>query len=223
MKKFSNIEEKQKVLKEQKPKMNKLVDYMIRENLQVTYNGDLDEAINKKFTIDGSDELVEKLQSVIEKYKMSMELTLTESLKYKYGNQFDQKSINKEIKESSNIYLNIIPLPHDIFSNEDYEQIHEDTIVLKSLNNIPTDYMDYVNYSHASKYFENGNNVKMRYTNEGWELNFENSDNYGTSIDSNTDKFKKFIGENKEFVADFLRATSELIGSQNLLLNKNLI
>ena len=77
--------------------------------------------------------------------------TFSNNLKYKYGNQFDQKSINNEINEKiSNIYLNVTPFPQDIFSDEDYE-LNENSITLKSLNKIPTDYMDYINYNVASK------------------------------------------------------------------------
>jgi len=222
MKKFSNIEEK-KVLVEQKPKINRLVDHLIKENLQVTYNGDVDEAITKKLTIDGSDELVEKLNQIVENHKTSTEKSVTENLKYKYGSQFDQKTINKEINESiSNIYLNITPFPQDIFSPEDYE-LNEDVVILRSLNNIPSDYMDYVNYNNAIKYFENGNSVTMRYSGGSWELNFKDNGKYGSTIESKGDKYKKFLTENNNFVADFLRATSELVGTQNLLLNKTLI
>jgi len=223
MKKFSNIDEKKAVLAEQKPKINKLVDHLIKENIQVTYSGDVDEALTKKLTVEGSDKLVEKLNIIIENYKTATELTVKENLKYKYGNQLDQKSINQEIKESvSNIYVNVTPFPQDIFSSEDYE-LNEDTITLRSLNNMPSDYMDYINYTSASKYFESGNNVRMRYSNGSWELYFENNGQYGTTIDSKEDKYKKFISENKEFVADFLRATSELVGTQNLLLDKFLV
>jgi len=223
MKKFSNIDEKKLVLTEQKPKINRLVDHLIKENIQVTYSGDVDEALTKKLTVEGSDKLVEKLNTIIENYKTATELSVRENLKYKYGSQLDQKSINQEIKESvSNIYVNVTPFPQDIFSAEDYE-LNEDTITLRSLKNMPTDYMDYINYNVASKYFENGNNVKMRYSNGSWELYFENNGKYGTTIDSKEDKYKKFIGENKEFVADFLRATSELVGTKNILLEKKLI
>jgi len=224
MKKFSNINKKEEVLKEQKPKINKLVEHLVKENLQVTYNGDVEEAITKKFSIVGSDDLAEKLEEIIENHKNSNGQELTESLKYKYGSQLDQKNINKDIKLlEDSIYLNVTPFPQDVFSNEDYDQIHEDTIVLRSLNNIPTDYMDYVNYSNAKKYFESGNNIKMRYNSGSWELNFENNGQYGTTIDSKEDKYKKFITENRDFVADFLRATSDLVGTQNLLLNKFLV
>jgi len=224
MKKFSNIEEK-KILTEQKPKINRLVETLIKENLQVTYDGDVDEAISKKLTIEGSDTLVEKLSKIIEDNKTITETTLTESLKYKFGSQFDQTTLNKLIESSiSNIYLNIVPAPHDIFSSEDYE-LNEDTITLKTLNNIPSDYMDFVNYQNASKYFESGNNVKLRYVgpNEGWELYFNDNGNFGTTIDSKSDKYKKFLTENKEFVADFLKATTQLIGTQNVVLDKFLV
>jgi len=58
MKKFSNIEQKENILKEQKPTINKLVEKFIKDNLQVAYNGDIDEAITKKLTIEGSDNLI---------------------------------------------------------------------------------------------------------------------------------------------------------------------
>ncbi len=223
MKKFSNVDEKNKVLTEQKPKINKLVDFLIKENVQVTYDGDVDEAITKKLTISGSDELVEKLNSLIEKSKTETETYLSETLKYRFGNQYDQKSLNEEIKlENSKIYSDVIPLPQDIFSTEDFEQIQEDTIILKSLNNIPTDYMDFVNLSNATKYFENGNSVKLKFSGS-WELNFTDNGSYGTIIDSKSDKYSKFLSENKDFVADFLRATTELIGTKNVLLNKEFI
>lgn len=223
MKKFSNIDEKKSVLSIQKPKINKLVDHLIKENLQVTYNGDVDEAITKKLTIEGSYDLVEKLKSIIDNYVNDTKEKTIKNLKYKYGNQLDQNSINNEINESiSNIYVNVTPFPQDVFSDEDYE-LDEDTIILKSLNNIPTDYMDYINYNLSVKYFESGNNIKIRYSNGSWELNFVKNGEYGTPIDSDSDIYKQFINENNEFIADFLRATKELIGSQNLLLDKKLI
>jgi len=222
MKKFSNLEEK-KVLVEKKPQINRLVEHLIKENLQVVYNGDVDEAIKVKLSIDGSNELTEKLNQIIEEHIKTTEIVLKEQLKYKYGNQFDQNEINNLINENySNLYLNINPFPQDIFSPEDYE-LNEDVVVLRTLNNIPSDYMDYVNYTESEKYFESGNKVKMRYDEGCWEISFEDNKSYGTTIDSKTDKYKKFISENKDFVADFIKATSELIGTQNLLLDTILV
>jgi hypothetical protein len=227
MKKFSNIDEKSKVLQEQKPKFNKLVDILIRENLQVSYDGDCDDILTRKLTIDGSNNLVEKLNIIIEKYKSQTTDILTETIQYQYGNQIDQKSINKEIEILENyLYLDIIPSPYDIFSLEDMtnEMISEDTLVLKSLNNIPTDYMDYINLQESKKFFENENTIRLRYIGpvQGWELYFEcNFKNYGTTIDSKEDKYKKFLTENKEFIGDFLNATTSLVGASFLSLNKS--
>jgi hypothetical protein len=223
MKKFSNIDEKKLVLTEQKPKINKLIEHIIKENLQVVYSGDYNEILSTNLNVVGSDVLVEKLNLLIENYKQTTEKLITEKLKYKYGNQLDQNSINNKINENlSKIYDNITPLPQDIFSATDYK-LNENTITLNSLKNIPTDYMDYINHNNAIKYFENGNNIKLKYSNNSWELNFENNSQYGTSIDSSENKYKNFISENKEFVADFLSATQNLIGTKNLLLNKYLI
>ncbi|NPV13291.1 MAG: hypothetical protein HPY57_16140 [Ignavibacteria bacterium] len=226
MKKFSNINEKEKVVSVQKPKLNKTVEYFVKENIHIVYDGDADDIIGKKLTIEGTDELSEKLNILIEKLKDETIEQLSEIMKYNFGNQHDQKSIDKMIEcYASNLHLNIIPSPFDVFSNEDYEQINDDTIVLKSLNNMPSDYLDYVNYQNAIKYFESGNLIRLRYAgpNIGWELYFENNGEYGTIIDGKEDKYKKFITENKEFVADFLRATKDLIGSQHLLLDKILV
>jgi hypothetical protein len=90
---------------------------------------------------------------------------------------------------------------------------------------MPSNYMDYINYQNAVKYFESGNLIKMRYAGPGigWELFFENKGNYGTTIEGKEDKYKKFLNENKDFVADYLSATKELIGAQNMLLDKNFI
>lgn len=222
MKKFSNIDEKEIILKEQKPKMNSLVEHLINKNLQVAYNGDVDVAITKNFSIEGSDTLTEKLEQVIENFTKNVETSVKENLKYKFGSQYDQKTLNKEIKLlEDSIYLNITPFPQDIFSSEDYE-MNEEIIILKSLNNIPTDYMDYVNLNNAQKFFENGN-INLRYNDGIWELKFENNGDFGTNISSDNDKYKLFINENKDFVSDFLRATTQLIGSQNISLDKYFI
>lgn len=229
MKKFSNIDEKTNILKEQKSKINKLVDILIRENLHVSYDGDLGNDITKKFTIEGSDNLVNKLNDLIERHVTESNDVLIESIKYKYGNQLDQIGINKEIKLLENyLHIDIIPSPYDIFSLEDAmnESMSDDMLVLKSLNNIPTDYMDYVNLQESKKFFENGNTIRLRYAGpmNGWELNFEcNYNNYGTSIESKDDKYKHFLIENKQFIANFLEATSTLIGASFLSLNKSFV
>ena len=73
MKKFSNINKKEQVLKEEKPKLTKLVDHLIKENLNVAYNGDVEEAITKNFSIDGSVQLTEKLEEIIKNYTSNIE------------------------------------------------------------------------------------------------------------------------------------------------------
>jgi len=224
MKKFSNIEQKEKMLSEQKPKFNKIVDKLISENLQVTYNGNLEEMLNKKFDIIGSDKLVEGINDIIENYKSKMSADLFESLKYKYGKSLDQKFVNEEIKNiTKNLYSNIATLPHDIFSDKDYIQLKENTIELKSMNNIPTDYMDFININEANKFFENSNIIKIKSINKSWEVVFENSNNYGISTNDKYDKYQLFLKENKEFIASFISATCELIGNVNILLERRLV
>jgi len=222
MKRFSNIEEKAKIISEQKPKLNNLVEYLVKENLQVSFTGDVDDVVTNKFTIDGTDELVEKINTYIEKCKIETEKLVLENIKYTQAQYFYESVINDQIKfETSKIYPDMIPFPHDIFSSVDYDKLQENTIVLKSLSNIPTSYMDHVNYDFANKYFESGNNIILKYSN-GWELIFESNGNYGTPIDDTDVKYKLFLHENKDFVADFLTATTELIGTKNIKIEKRL-
>lgn len=222
MKRFSNIVEKAKIQSEQKPKLNNLVDYLVKENLQVSYTGDVDDIVTNKFTIDGTDDLVEKLNAYIDTCKQKTENNILENIKYTQAQYIEQSVINEQIKlETAKIYPDMIPFPHDIFSSDDYDKIQENTIKLKSLKNIPTSYMDFINIDFANKYFKSGNQIKLKYSN-GWELVFESTDNYGTPIDDINVKYKLFLTENKDFVADFLTATTDLIGRKNVKIEKRL-
>jgi hypothetical protein len=93
-----------------------------------------------------------------------------------------------------------------------------------SINNI-VDSNDRFNFERqqSKKYFESNNTIKLRYAGPEWELYFDcNPENYGTTINSIDEKWVEFVKENNEFIGDFLRATKELIGGQNLLIDKRL-
>lgn len=222
MKKFSNIEQKETIIKQQKTKYDKVVEKLVSEKLQPVYNGNLEEILNKNITVEGVDIFIEGLVKIIEEQKDELKNKLFHNLKYKYGQYLDQKSLNEEIKITlKNLHDGIIVEPSDVFCNEDYNIVGE-KLILNSMSNIPVDFMDYVTETQINKYFTNGNSIII--SNSGnWNIIFENSNNYGTIVNDNRDKYKLFISENKEFIADFLNGVSNLIGNKNILLEKRFV
>lgn len=220
MKKFSNLDNKSKHIEINKPKISKMVEKLIKKTLTVAYSGNSDEILDKKLSIDGIEKFVEKLTLLIDTNKENIKKLTIESLKYQ-NIKHDQISINQRIdflKEQIND--TIILSPEDIFSEDDYT-IENKNIILKSLNNIPIDYLNHVNIMESERYFKD-NTVLIRESNKGWSLSFINSDKYGIVIDTENDKYAKFIKENSKFIADFILATTNLIGNKNLLLDKKL-
>jgi len=223
MQKFSNMEEKEQ-LKLVNPKINKLVEKLISLNLSVSYSGDSNDIIGKNIKIDGIDNLVEKLESLKEWTIVDGMNKLTEKLKYS-GIINDQETINKEIellKESK--HDSIIFSPEDIFEASDYKKSNK-MFVFESMKSIPIDYMSRINLLETDDYFSKGNKITIIYEgiNKGWNVAFNSNDTYGTSVDDEETKYDYFVKENSEFIADFVAATTELIGAKKLTLEKRLI
>lgn len=221
MKKFSNQEIK-KEIKIISPKIDKIIDILINENINIQYNGDEKEIDNKNLSIDGIEILKEKLNEFIDVEVEKAKTQLNESIKYNF-NYVDQNLMNEKIKLlEDTIYNNVIPTPEDIFSYEDYE-LGQDDIKLTTLNNMPNNYLDFINNENAYKYFNEGNSIKIRFQ-DGWNLYFEpNYKEFGTNIDDKNTKYKKFVESNNDFIGDFLKATSNLIGADNLMIDSLLI
>lgn len=225
MKKFSSHE-----IKTEKtsisPKRNELIKLLVKENIDVLYDGDENDIFDKQINIQGQEELIEKINSFIAEEKEKYGKILTENLKYQYGLYVNHVQINGQIKileNSINDFL--IASPIDIFSNEDYT-LEGKKIIFNKLDNIPVDYLDYLNMANVNKFFEESNKLAIEYVNpnESWTILFTpNLDNYGTSVDETDEKYKLFIKENKEFIADFLEATNNLIGSKNIKIDGRLL
>jgi len=223
MKKFTNLE-KIEELKEVKPKINKLIEKMISLNLSVSYSGDANEIIGKTTKIDGVEKLVEKINNLIQKNNLKNASVLKEQLNYSTIKN-NHESINKQIemlKESK--HDTIIYSPEDIFSANDYKKSNK-LFVLESMKSIPLDYLSKVNKREVSDYFSSGNKIEIIYEglDKGWSLSFKSSDKYGTNTDAESVKYGYFIKENADFIADFVSATSELIGSKNLKIENKLL
>lgn len=200
MKKFSNQDNKEKILKTIEPKNDELIKKLVNENINISYCGDDCEISNKELKVIGVTELIQKVNDYISTIKDNETNVLKESLKYMQ--YIDESEIDNKIKILEGMYPNMIPTPADIFSSEDYE-ISSDGIILRTLNNIPLDFMDYINLDESSNYFDD-NYIKIRYFDK-WEITFETKE----------DK-KKVLKDNKFFIADFIDATRNLVGAANL-------
>ena len=76
MKKFSSHEiknEKKSIL----PKRDELINLLVKENINIIYNGDENDIYDKQLNIDGKEELIEKFNQFVidEKNKFSNILT----------------------------------------------------------------------------------------------------------------------------------------------------
>ena len=223
MKKFTNIE-KLEELKEINPKTNKLVEKLTSLNLSVSYSGYSDDIVGKDIKIDGVDKLVESLNNIIEKSNKDTTIKLTETLKYS-SIRNNHKQINHEIKLlNEKKHDDIVYSPEDIFDSNDYMK-SEKVFILESLNTIPVDYLAKLNNIETQNYFSNNNKVNIIYEgiNKGWNVSFISNDFYGVASDDKNDKYNKFIKENADFIADFISATTSLIGANNLKLENKLI
>lgn len=175
---------------------------------------------------EGKDELVDALVQLVEDEKSYKVKKVTESLKSKFGNYIDQNYINQTIKKLNEEYvdLNIIPNPKDIFSSEDYtsSDVAIEEIVLDSLDEMPSVYLDYINLQSSNYYFSEGHYIIIRYVSptDGWELSFGgNMEEYGTSITSPSEKRNMFIESHGDFIKSFYEATVALIGESAIMLD----
>ena len=223
MKKFTNLE-KIEELKEVNPKINKLVEKLVSLNLSVSYSGDSNDIIGKNVKINGVNKLVEDLETFIEKKNNETRQTITENLKYSIDKNNQTELLNKIELLKETKHDNIIWSPEDIFDVNDYTKTNKQ-FILETMNSIPLDFLHKVNKREVSDYFSNGNKITIIYEglDKGWYVSFNNSNKYGTSTDDNMTKYNYFVKENSEFIADFIAATSELIGSKNLKLDNKLV
>ena len=216
MKKFSNLEEKENIQKTQPSKLEKTIEKYIKENLTISIVGD--SYTGKVLNIGGKSEFITEFLKIVENQKETNDILVKESIKNQSQNFFDQKSINEQLEKLYEMYdeMVIAPAPEDIFNSEDYD-MNMDTLILKSLNVVPQDYLDYINKGVSDKYFLNGNTVRILHSDKGWHLFFI------PSLRAHSDNYNDFIIYNKEFISDFIKATERLIGANNLNIDPKLI
>ena len=224
MKKFTNLE-KIEELKTVNPKITKLVEKLVSLNLSVSYSGDENDIIGKDIKIDGIDKLIENLELTIDWNNVQTFSKIVENVKYNPLIKSNQVELNEKINQLKELkHDSIIYSPEDIFESSDYTKSNK-LFVLESMKSIPMDFLHKVNKREVSSYFEKGNKIEIIYegVDKGWNLSFKKSDDYGTMTDAENVKYDFFIKENADFIADFVSATSLLIGSKNLKLETKLI
>jgi hypothetical protein len=219
MKKFSNQNIKEELLKTQLPKLNQTILNAIEDNIMLSSNN---ENMNN-VEILGKDELVEKIINFIEEKRKEKKIILQETLKYKYVNNINLPEINEHINNLSKLCVEVTPAPEDIFNREDYIK-ENDSIILEKINNIPLSYIDFINNQNAKDYINEGNKIKIEKLKNGWGLQFiPNIINYGTELDNYMARYEKFIKENKDFISDFIDASVQIVGKDKIKLENKLI
>ena len=145
-------------------------------------------------------------------------------LKRQSSDFFDVNKINEAMFFVNNRMDSLVTIPsaNQVFDTSDYSK-ENDEIVLNKLEKMPEKYLDYLNKEVSNRFFDNGNFIKIS---ESWKLDFVPANNY--SFDKSggaitTLDYKRFMLENKEFIADFIKATQMLIGSKNLKFNNQLL
>ena len=83
-------------------------------------------------------------------------------------------------------------------------------------------YRDYLKEDDIQRFFENNNKISIKNlgSTKGWEILFD--PNLNDYIGTTNEKWRSFILENKEFIADFLKATTELIGIEKSLIDNRI-
>jgi hypothetical protein len=220
MKKFSSISQKDKI-GEQPSTLQKTIEKLIKECILVKIENEPN--LNLDYSLQGKEELLESVITFIENTKKKVsEITLEKNkqLNAHYINLFELNQhiscLQKELEK-----YEVIPSPEDIFASEDYQIIGE-SMVLENISKIPLDhYVDYLKDDNIHNFFEKHKiKIKDLGSEKGWEILFDpNLEDY---IGTMTEKWRSFVLENRDFIADFLKATTNLVGVEKTLIDNRI-
>ena len=201
------------ILREKKqPLLNKALSNLISENI----------SIKGEDTLEGKDKLIQNFQSFLTQERETNKTRVLENIKSKSFQNINFFDINNRIDllSESVEQMEIIPSVEDIFAAEDFSKTNEN-FTFGKLTQIPSEkFSEYMNENAINSYFEDGNQIIIK-ENNGWEIYFE--PNLNRYIGSNNEKWNSFILENKNFIADFIKSSSELIGPKNLRIDSRII
>ena len=201
------------VLKEKRqPLLNKELSNMIDENI----------SIKGEDILEGKDKLIQDFQSFLTQEKEFTKIKVLENVKSRSFQNINFFDINNRIESltESVEQLEVIPSVEDIFAAEDFTKANEGYLFSK-LTQIPADsFGDYMNENAIISYFEDGNQIIIK-ENKGWELYFE--PNFNKYIGTTNEKWRSFTFENKNFISDFIKSTTDLIGIKNMKIDSRII
>jgi len=194
-------------------KVEKQIKKLIKEKLSILIDGQ--EPI-LSFNLNENNFTSDILQLIEEKKEEQKNETLSQLRLLPYNDQ----TLLEQIYETAKWEMgeDVLPSPEDIFSSEDYEVI-ENGIELRSLENIPEDFADYISSEDAKYFFDDQRGtVVIFFDGNFWSIDF---DIYGDAyMYSNKEDY---IKENSEFIADFLSACINLLGKDHIKFDKMLL
>lgn len=198
----------------------------INEFLNIEIKGDPDKFINKDLQIIGKDKLEQELSMFFKQQKEKIRENTLKKLKKENFQVLNLDKISKEIQYLSHMYESTqiveTPSPKDIFSAEDYTDT-ADYIELNSLNNIPDEYVDFLNPLEIKNYFENENTVTIQIDKSDWLGETKPEIIWKIRFNNNQDiSYSDFVSTYKNFIASFIEATANLITTKNIELDNEL-
>lgn len=212
MKKFSNFDKKEDINK-YPSQIKKTIDRLIDENIAVQFNNEPDSSI-----LEGKEELINIIDNYINTHTSNSQQFILESFKHSSIHVYNVPVINTTI---NNLYdeldkLNIIPEPKELFSSDDYKLV-ENVIELTTLKNVPSEkFSDYLSKKDIEDYFIYENSININRNDKGWNVKFNPNSSY---IKNNRIDFKRFITENNNFIADFVKCCEMVVGKGKININ----
>ena len=215
MKKFSNLDKKEKYTKKYPSQLRKTLGRLIEENIIFQYQKEPSDLNVDK------EKLINNLENYIKEHLNEQSELLLETSKHNSIHIYSLPVLNTMV---DNLYdeldsLNILPEPKEVFNEDDFI-IKEESIQLNNLKNIPEDnFLDNLSERDIIDYFSNENKVIIDKLDKVWRINFKPSKKYmfeSTGISKNELDYKRFIKENKNFISDFVKSCQMTVGKNKL-------
>ena len=218
MKKFSNQEKQEEIAIEKFP----IID-LVNEKLTVSYNGELENILEKNISIDGLKEFNDSVELLSETIVVEEMETFTNQLKITYGQYIDSVRINRDIEileSQKHIFVKVLS-PNKVFEKSSYTVNSDGLYNINNLNKIPNEYLEFINEKESNSFFEAGNTIDINYS-DIWSLRFNvNIEKYGTKT-LLQETYKTFIKNNKDFIVGFIKGTTK-VSNNNIFIDKEII
>jgi len=171
-------------------------------------------------SVEGKNELIEKLKNIIEYCEKQHSIEVNEKIQLTNKHFYDEKLLLEQlnIMEQRQSEFNVEITPELVFSKEDFTK-EGDTITLHSLTAIPDVFVDYIKFDSIIKYFRNDSVVNITYIpNVGiWKLDFVGDEKvFGISVTKDEERHLMFINANIKFIDSFYDACCNMLGKSKV-------